>query len=204
MIETKLATEWAALPDFPTRVVSWIWFKTSVSGCLTLIAQRLDVRCELRSNNLADAFFNWVGYTDICQSLSGLDPIDYAHYASGILLTSFIRSNPISVIERKVPGHGGRPPLLDLMRWPEDLILLCLTLTILESWRLHLGADHLLINTDLIKRHWDSFHENSKDDTFSPIAFLDLFVGLPPVWDNPITAISRPAMRLASEKQKTG
>ena len=204
MIESKLATEWAALPDFPNRVVSWTWFKVSVSECLTLIAQRLDVRCELRSSDLADAFFNWVGYTDISQNLSKLDPVDYAHYACGILLTSFIQFKPISVIEKNVPGGGGEQPLRDLMRWPEDLILLCLTLTILESWRLHLGTKPLRIDTDLIERHWDSFHENSSDDTYSPIAFLDFFLGLPPVWDNPITAVIRPAMRLASERRNAG
>jgi hypothetical protein len=172
MIESKLATEWAALPDFPNRVVSWVWFKTSVSGCLTLIAQRLDVRCELRSSDLADAFFNWVGYTHSSHNLSKLDPVDYAHYACGILLKSFIQSDPISVIAKKVPGDGREQGLQDLMRWPEDLILLCLTLTILESWRLHLGTDPLQINTDLIQRHWDSFHENSRDDTYSTITQL--------------------------------
>ena len=204
MIESKLATEWAALSDFPNQVVSWTWFKESVSGCLTLIAQRLDVRCELRSSDLADAFFNWVGYTDSSQNLSKLDPVDYAHYACGILLTSFVQSKPISVIEKNVPGYGGEQPLRDLMRWPEDLILLCLTLTILESWRLHLGTEPLRIDTDLIERHWDSFHENSRDDTYSPIAFLDLFLGLPPVWENPITAVIRPAMRVASERRNAG
>ena len=200
MIELKIATEWSVLPDFPNRLASWRWFKTSVSECLTLVAQRLDVRCELRSNDLAEAFFNWAGYTDSSQNLSKLDPVDYAHYACGILLTCFIQSNPISVIEKRVPDTGEEQPLKDLLRWPEDLVLLCLTLTILESWRLHLGAHPLLINTDRITRHWDSFHENSRDDTYSPIAFLDLFVGLPPVWENPIAAAIRPAMRLASER----
>lgn len=201
MIESKLAKEWASLPDFPNRVVSWTWFKASVSECLTLIAQRLDVRCELRSSDLADAFFNWVGYTDSSQNLSKLDPVDYAHYACGILLTSFMQFKPISVIEKNVPGCDGEQPRRDLMRWPEDLILLCLTLTILESWRLHLGTASLRIDTDLIEHHWDSFHENSSDDTYSPIAFLDLFLGLSPVWENPITAVIRPAMRLASERR---
>ncbi len=201
MIEAQLAKQWAAMPDFPNRISSWTWFKSAVSECLTLTAQRLHFRCELRNGDLAAAFFHWAGYADSSQDFSKLDPVDYAHYACGILLRSFIQAHPISVIEKQTAASGADRSLLDQMNWPEDLVLLCLTLTLLESWRLHLGAEPLVINLDLIKSHWDSFHENAREDTFSPVSFLDLFLGLPPVWEYPMTAGNRPAMRSAYARQ---
>lgn len=200
MIQSNLAKQWAAMPDFPNRIASWTWFKSSVSECLLLTAQRLNMQCELRNGDLADAFFNWVGYADSTQDFSKLDPVDYSHYACGMLLRSFIQAHPISVIDKKAPVSAGEHSLPDMLNWPEDMVLLCLTLTLLESWRLHLGAPPLVVHTELIKIHWDSFHENAREDTFSPVSFLDLFLGLPPVWGDPVTIGNRAAMRLAYER----
>ena len=201
MIEMQLAKQWSAMSDFPNRISSWTWFKGAVSECLTLTAQRLHFRCELRNGDLAEAFFHWAVFMDGSQDFSTLDPVDYAHYASGMLLRRLIQTQPISVIEKQTAGSGATKSLLNQMNWPEDLVLLCLTLTILEGWRLHLDAKPLVINLDLIKSHWDSFHENAREDTFSPVPFLDLFLGLKPVWEYPMTAGNRPAMRLALAKQ---
>ena len=188
------------MPDFPNRMASWTWFKNAVSECLLLTAQRLDVRCELRNGNLAEAFFQWMGDADSSQDFAKLDPVDYAHYACGILLRSLILAHPISVIDKPVPAHAVGTPVPHVLNWPEDVVLLCLTLTLLESWRLHLGAPPLVVDLDLIQSHWDSFHENAREDTFSSVAFLDLFLGLPPVWGNAMTAGNRPAMRQALQK----
>lgn len=204
MIESKLAKQWAAMPDFTNQITSWTWFKSSMSECLLLTAHRLNLQCELRNGDLADAFFNWVGYADSSQDFSKLDPVDYAHYACGMLLRSFIQAHPISVIDKKAPASAGEQSLPDMLNWPEDVVLLCLTLTLLESWRLHLGAPPLVVHMDLIKIHWDSFHENAREDTFSPVSFLDLFLGLPPVWGDPMTAGNRAAMRLAYERSNSG
>lgn len=201
MIEAQLAKQWAAMPDFPNRISSWTWFKAAVSECLTLTAQRFQIRCELHSGHLADAFFDWAGYADGSQSFSKLDPVDYAHYACGVLLKSFIHAHPISLIDNQTSVVGANKSLMELLNWPDDMVLLCLTLTFLESWRMHLGAAPLAINLDLIKKHWDSFHENVREDTFSSVSFLDLFLGLEPVWANPMTAGNRPAMKLAYAKQ---
>lgn len=200
MIESRLANAWAATPDFPKRMASWTWFKSAVTECMQLSSQRLNLRCELRSGDLAAAFFQWAGYVDSSQSFAKLDRVDYAHYACGILLRSFILAHPISVIEKQPRSKTVETSALDLLNWPEDVLLLSITLTLLESWRLHFGAPNLVIDFDLIQRHWDSFHENAKEDSFSSIPFLDLFLGLPPVWDNGMTAGNRPAMRLAREK----
>lgn len=199
MIESKLAMQWAAMPDFPNRMASWTWFKNAVSECLLLTTQRLHLRCELRNGDLADAFFQWAGYADSSHDYAVLDPVDYAHYACGILLRSLIQAHPISVIGLQLPASAAKPSVQGLLNWPEDVVLLCLTLTLLESWRLHLGAEPLVVDGKLIQTHWDSFHENAREDTFSPVPFLDLFLGLPPVWDNPMTAGNRPAMRRAYE-----
>ena len=199
MIEAQLAKQWAAMPDFPNRLASWTWFKNAVSECLALTALRLHFRCELRNGDLAAAFFEWAGYMDSNQNYLKIDAVDFAHYCSGVMLRSFIRTHPISVIERQ-DANSADKTLLDQMNWPEDLVLLCLTLTFLESWRLHLGAQPLALDLDLIKGHWDSFHENAREDSFSCVAFLDLFLGLQPAWENPITVGNRPAMHLAVSK----
>ena len=201
MIESELAKHWASLPDFPNRLGSWTWFKSAVSECLMCTAQRLDFQCELRSGDLAYAFFDWAGYADNTQNFSKLDSVDYAHFACGVLLKSFIQAHPITVINTRVPANTGDKSWLKMMNWPEDLVLLCFTLTLLESWRLHLGAEPLVVNLDLIESHWDSFHENAREDTFSPVSFLDLFLGLPPVWEYPMTPGNRPAMRSAYARQ---
>ena len=203
MIESKLAKQWAAMHDFPNRMASWTWFKSAVSNCLLLTAQKLDLRCELRNGDLAEAFFHWAGYADCSQDFAKLDPVDYAHYACGILLRSLILAHPISVIDKPVPAQAVGTSMPHVLNWPEDVVLLCLTLTLLESWRLHLGAPPLVVDLDLIQSHWDSFHENAREDSFSPVAFLDLFLGLPPVWANAMTAGNRPAMRQAHQKSQS-
>lgn len=200
MIESELAKEWALLPDFPNRLGSWTWFKSAVRECLISTARRLNFQCELRSGDLADAFFDWAGYADASQSFSSLDSVDYAHFTCGVLLKSLVQAHPITVTNTIVSTDTNEVSMLEVMKWPEELVCLCITLTFLESWRLHLGAGPLNVNKELIKSHWNSFHENAKEDTFSPIAFLDLFVGLPPVWSNCITAGNRPAMRSAFER----
>lgn len=199
MIESTLSKKWATLPDFQNRIASWVWFKDAAGECLLLTAQRLNVRCELRNGDLAHAFFQWAGYTDNSQDFSRLDTVDYAHYACGVLLRSLIQAHPVSVVDKKVRERAAERSTIDLLNWPEDLVLLCLTLTLLDSWRMHLGAPPLVVNMGVIKNHWDSFHENAREDTFSPVAFLDLFLGLPPVWAEPMTVSNRPAMRLASK-----
>jgi len=201
MVESDLAKKWASLPDYPNRLVSWTWFKSAVSECLMCSAQRLNFQCELRSGDLADAFFDWVGYADNTQSFSKVDPVDYSHFACGLLLKSLMRTHPITVTSTRDSANASEMSLFEVMNWPEDLVLLCLTLTFLEGWRLHLGAEPQRVNEELIKSHWNSFHENAKEDTFSPIAFFDLFLGLQPVWESPMTAGNRPAMRTAFERR---
>lgn len=200
MIEAQLAVKWAAMPDLPNRIASWTWFKSAVNECLALTALRLHFRCELRSGDLAAAFFEWAGYLDRNQNYSKIDPVDFAHYCSGVMLKSLVRAHPVSVIERR-PANGAELSLLDQLNWPDDLVLLCLTLTLLEGWRLHLGAEPLVLDLQLIRTHWDSFHENAREDSYSCIAFLDLFLGLQPSWESPITAGNRPGMQLALSKQ---
>ncbi len=200
MIESELAKQWATLPDFPNRLTSWIWFKSAVSDCLINISQRLNLQYELRDADLANAFFQWVSYADNTQDFSEQDPVDYAHYACGVLLSCLIQAQPITVINKKSSGHADEKSPLVVLDWPDDLVVLCLTLTFLESWRFHLGTTPLVINIDLIKNHWNSFHENAREDTFSTVSFLDLFLGLPPVWGNSMSIGNRPAMRLAQER----
>lgn len=199
MIESELAKQWATMPDFPNRIASWTWFKSSVSECLMNTAHRLNFQCELHNGDLAYAFFGWAGYVDNTQNFSKLEPVDYAHYACGLLLMSLIQAHPITVVNKNASASIAEKSLLELLDWPEDLVVLCVTLTFLESWRLHLGAAPLHINQELIKSHWNSFHENAKEDKFSPVGFLDLFLGLSPVWGRTVSPSSRPAMVLASE-----
>ena len=204
MIESELAKQWASLPDFPSRLGSWTWFKNAVSECLMRTAQRLNLQCELRNGDLADALFDWAGYADSTQNFSKIDPVDYAHFACGLLLRSFIQAHPITVINTRASASTSETSLLEMMNWPEDLVALCLTLTFLESWRLHLGAEPLYVNKELIKSHWNSFHENAREDTYSPISFLDLFLGLQPTWGSYLAAGDRPAMRLAFNRRNGG
>lgn len=200
MIESKLAKQWATLPDFSSRLTSWIWFKSAASDCLLNASQRLNLEYELRDADLANAFFQWVGYVDNTQDFSELDPVDYAHYACGVLLSCLIQANPITVINKKSASRAGEKSPPDALDWPDDLVILCLTLTFLESWRFHLSTTPLVVNIELIKNHWNSFHENAREDTFSTVSFLDLFLGLPPVWGNSMAIGNRPAMRLAHER----
>jgi len=200
MIESELAKKWASLPDYPKRLGSWTWFKSAVSECVICSAQRLNLQCELRTGDLADAFFDWAGYADNTQNFSKVDPVDYAHFACGLLLKSLMQAHPITVTNARASENASETSSFEMMNWPEDLVLLCLTLTFLESWKLHLGAEPLHVDKELIGSHWNSFHENAREDAFSPIAFLDLFLGLPPVWENSMTAGNRPAMRAAFER----
>ena len=204
MIESELAKRWASLPDFPNRIGSWTWFKNAVSECLMCTAQRLNFQCELRNGNLAEAFFDWAAYADNTQNFSKADPVDYAHFACGFLLKSLVQARPVTVINTRASASTSEKSLLEMVNWPEDLVALCLTLTFLESWRLHLGAEPLHVDKELIKRHWNSFHENAREDTYSPISFLDLFLGLEPKWGSSLAAGDRPAMRLALERRKAG
>jgi hypothetical protein len=165
------------------------------------IARRLQFRCELHRGDLAIAFFQWAGHADGGLEFAKLDPIDYAHYACGVLLGSLIHAHPISIVDRESAPGDIDQPRREQMNWPEDQVILRITLTFLEAWRLHLGAAPLVINMELIKDHWDSFHENAREDSSSPVPFLDMLLGLPPVWENPMNVGDRLAMRLAHDKR---
>lgn len=200
MIEAELAAQWASVPRFPNQLTSWTWFKISVNECVARIAQRLELRCELHHGDLAVAFFQWASHADSNLEFSKLEPVDYAHYACGALLGRLVQAHPVSVTAKESsPGNINQHQRAQLI-WPEDQVILRLTLTFLEAWRLHLGAAPLVIDTDLIWNHWASFHENAREDSSSSIPFLDMLLGLSPVWERPTSVSERPAMRSAHDR----
>lgn len=201
MIESNLASSWASTPNFSQQITSWLWFKKNVGDCFQLSAQRQDFLYELNSRDLAEAFFHWVGYVDNNADLVLLDSVDHAHFSCGMLLRSLIVKSPITI--SIAPNNSQQiPPKQPLLSWPEGVLLVSVAMTLLEGWRLSLGAQKLILDVELIHKHWDSFRENTNEDTYSAIPFFDLFLGLDPVWENAMTAGNRPAMKMARYKIK--
>lgn len=198
MIETELANRWAALPDFVNRVGSWMWFRDAVRQCIDQIARRNGVRCELRWGLLAEAFFEWAANTDTVLRFAEVDPIDYGHFATGALLGSLVRASPITMMgaaSDRVPVEADS--LFRDLLWHQDLVLLMVVLTLLQAWRLHHGGEALSINQSALRRSWNSFHENVKEDGTTAVPFLDLFLGLPADFQDPMDIAKRPAMARA-------
>jgi hypothetical protein len=168
---------------------------------------------------LARAFWPWAATFDDNAQLEPYEPVDYAHYACGVLLAQLLRQRPLRLGDARLgdarlgdarpgdgrPGDAALSP--EAARSAEIRVLTGVALTLLAAWRQALGAEPLEAGLQAELRagaqaHWASYLENLAEDANIAVAFLDLFTGREPVWRYPLVLVERAPFRRALAQRR--
>ena len=169
MLDVDMAKKWSSDPLFLEQSRRWIWCRTALPSVLlrALSAAGLRSGAQVDLQALANAFWPWVAGLEHDGGYENLDPVDFGHFASGLLLYHLLVSRPL--------------PLLVSQRSDEVFALTRTVLTLLAAWRTALGAPAFQLQAqDRQSASWTSYVENVAQDPCIAIPFLDTFTGMEP------------------------
>jgi hypothetical protein len=192
MLDADTAHQWGAQPNFVERIRHWTWCREALPPLMLKLAgaEAFQTVPPVDMAALARAFWTWATTLDDYAQIESLDPVDYAHYSTGVLLSQFLQQRPLPLPEADCSG--------------EVRVLTHTVLTLLAAWRQALGAAPLSQDLKIISvNHWASYLENITEDPSVAVAFLDLFTGREPVWRFPLMLAEREPFRLALTKRRT-
>lgn len=193
MIDTQSSVSWSQLPDFPLRSASWSWFRGAATRSLEQTAQRHGLLLQVNMADLGAAFFRWCSILEDTRTYERKNPVDYAHFAGGVLLECLLGAAPVQA-NRSMSVDAMQLPLRTLLNWPAGFSATSLALTHLDAQLRFLGRRPCRLDLGLMDKHWNSLRENAVDDPDSVGPFFDLFCGLEPNWNPPFTIDRRPGM----------
>lgn len=202
MLDDPTAQKWAAQANFVTSLRRWTWAREALPDLMRqLAAAGADTAATpVDMEALACAFWPWAATLDDSRQFEPLEPVDYAHYACGLLLAQLLQHRPLSVPK---PAHPGPSSPSDADRHKDVRILTGVALTLLQAWRLALCAGPL--DPELgarLQAHWANYLENVAEDCNLAVAFLDLFTGREPVWRYSLMLVERPLFQQALERRR--
>lgn len=202
LIIHALAASWASLPDLKERSLSWSWFRLAFHQALDARLAVSDLLRRANDETLASAFFNWVKTVEAYACYEPVEPLDFRHFMAGLLLQRLVAAQPHVTA---VAGYASSLSLPGPRAVPIDTsALVAFTMTLLQAWRLRLGAPALVIEPALMQgKPWASLLENLNEDSSTAIGFADQLCGLDPAWQCPTLIKSRPAFRKAMNKGTT-
>ena len=180
---------WGAQAGFVTTVRRWSWFREAIPPLVEQSARdaKVDHPPPVDMPALARAFWAWAAMLDNNAQHEQLDPVDYAHFEVGMLVSLMIAQRPLR--------------LPDAQRSEEVRALTETGLTMLAAWRGSLGAEPLADDLwQYAAAHWSSYVENVIEDPAVAVAFLDQFTGREPVWQFPTLPAERPPLRRALQE----
>ena len=193
MLDVETANRWGLSPDFLEQSRHWLWCRSAFPAVILGSDAVSGASAEARVNAqaLANAFWPWVAALEREAGHESEDPVDFSHFAAGMLLYHLLKI---------------RTPLTTATTTPrgDDVFAMTrLALTLLAAWRLALGAAplHLKIQ-DRSSAQWASYLENIAEDPGLAVPFLDLFTGQEPAWQYPLTLRERPVFRRMTEKRR--
>jgi hypothetical protein len=179
MIVHDLAQSWAGNPQLREDAARWTWFREA----LAQVAQRHTGGAPVieAPEQLAAPFLAWCASVDAHADYEALDPVDFRHFAAGLLLRNLLAA------------RAAEPGLAALF-----------VLTLLQALRLQAGvpalkADEMGARGEAFRR---GLRETVATDPDSVVACLDQLCGLEPQWGDAGLAASRPAMRRARAEQQ--
>ena len=192
MLDVDMAKRWSSDSLFVEQSRRWVWCRSALPSVLlrSLTAAGLPCGAQVDLQALANAFWPWVARLEYDGGYENLDPVDFGHFAAGLLLYHLLVSRPL--------------PLSVAQRSEEVFTSTRTVLTLLTAWRAALGAPMLQLESqDRKSASWASYVENVAQDPCIAIPFLDTFTGLEPAWQYPLVIGERPAMRRAMEARRT-
>ena len=197
MLDAVTAQLWAAQADFPKQLRRWTWAREAWPALLRQLSAPAGVAVTVTVDlaALSRAFWPWAATFDDNVQLEPVEPLDYAHYACGMLLVQLLRERPLQ--------RGGASADAQADRAEDIRVLTGFVLTLLQAWRLALGAGPL--DADLparLQAHSVSYRQGVFEDVNVAVAFLDLFTGREPVWRYPLVLVERPAYQQALAQRR--
>lgn len=190
MLDREQARLWAQAPDFRQALERWGWFRQAIARALDQAAAHAGCDARVRPEALAAAFWAWQASLEPDRPFEARNPLDFAHFACGLLLQHLLQQQPLRLPDDAPPAPARREAAARA--------LTRVALTVLCAWRQALQAPPLDAGGgEIAPRLWNSYLENTRDEPGLAIAFLDLFAGRAPVWDAPHTVALRPGMQQA-------
>jgi hypothetical protein len=197
MLDIRTAQHWAASPDSLAQIRTWRWFREAVPSVVSDLAVRISTAEQPATEAVVEvlplgrAFWAWVSVLDGLRRYEPLEPEDYAHFASGVLLVYLLRERPLHW-----PGAS---------RSQEVLVLTQTAMTLLSAWRTTLGASALSDQiVEVNDAQWSSYIENITENADVAVAYLDFFTGREPRWQLPLILTERPLFaRALAERHAT-
>lgn len=199
LVQSAWVDRWLAQHACCGPVYRWSWFMPVLQEFTDQALQALGQRGTLDPIGAGAAFFNWARMTEQCSAYAHEQPVDHAHYVCGRLLRCLLHARAFQM-EAGLSPSADAAPLPMAQEWPEGHVVLSFVLTLLQTWRLELGAGPLDWQDARFAQHWRSFRENVAEDADRAGPFLDFFVGLEPIWEYPTVPAKRPALRAPTPK----
>ena len=191
LVDNAQAQAWLTEQLTQARVYRWAWFMPAFQSFTLRTLGRLGLSGHVDEVLAGTAFFEWVRIVEQSEAYAQENPVDHAHYVCGCLLRCLLRVHPLQGVVRdqasSAPAHKTPPD------WPEGYVITGFVCTLLETYRLRLAAGPLHWQESLFDKHWNSFRENVAEDVDRAGPFLDLLLGLDPVWGCPNSPGRRPA-----------
>ena len=192
MVHTQTVTRWSAQSGLTNSLRRWTWCSENLPMLMQVLANTgpIDHLPVVNRAALAHAFWSWAATLDAYADLEALDPVDCAHFQTGMLLAQLLQHRPLR--------------LQGATRDEEVRLLTDAALTLLAAWLQAIGASPCSDNThELPAARWSSYVENVTEDASAAVAFLDLFTGLEPVWRCPTIPSERPPLRRALAQRRS-
>lgn len=191
MPHVQTAQRWGALPGFVKAVRHWAWCREALPALLLQVAHDEHVAAPppVDMVALARAFWAWAATLEGCAHLEPLDPVDFAHFQAGVLVSQLAGQRVLR--------------LSDADRSSEVRVITQTGLTLLVAWRVALGAEPPRLDLpEAADARWSSYVENVVEDPAVAVAFLDRFTGCDPVWRFPMMPAERPPLQRALEQRR--
>ena len=192
LLDLDSAKDWVADPEFLNRSRRWSWCRTALPAVLLRsmhVAGAVSVE-PVNLQSLANSFWPWAAALERDSSYEFLDPVDFAHFAAGLLLSHLLAENP--------------GPVTSPQRSVEVFAVTRTVVTLLAAWRAAMAASTFQIHVeDRQSAPWTSYLENVAEDPSVAVPFLDSFTGLEPAWQYPLMIGARPAMLSAMNALST-
>jgi hypothetical protein len=158
------------------------WVLQAFEHQVAVTAKDTGNRFTVDRNALAQAFAEWFKAFEAQKPDRPEDKQAYVGFAAGLMLRALIRNKPVRLEEMPPDADKANPTYF----WPEGYLysLFCLNLRglVLEA---DFDATQHPANAFSETRTWWSFKENVAEDPSLAIAFLDLFAGDDPEWQQP-------------------
>jgi hypothetical protein len=161
--------------------------------CCDEYTERHAVPMEIDDRNFTTAFFEWLDVVTHHAAYRQQNPVDYFHFAFGVLLRDLLREKAICV---KADASAQLRPSPDNIAdwWPSGYVLTYFCVGTLRH-ALHEECATEVQPSDALSQPavWQSFRENIIEEPGLAIAYFDKFMGIEPNWREPSQVMNRPA-----------